>query len=79
MVIGSSSRGTYSGGVVVAKGWLGPKGGSSTSFLKCQTAGLWRRFIKKELDIMRFRLYEVNFDLTCKGLQNTSTHILLIF
>ena len=27
---------------------------------------------KKELDIMRFRLYEVKFDLTCEGHQNTS-------
>ena len=28
---------------------------------------IWRRFTKKELDIMRFRLYVVNFDLTCEG------------
>ena len=27
---------------------------------------------KKEHDIMRFRLYEVYFDLTCDGHQNTS-------
>ena len=33
---------------------------------------LWRRLIKKEVDIMIFRLYEVNFDLTCEGHLNTS-------
>ena len=34
------------------------------SDVKSQTAGLWRKFIKKELDIMRFRHNEVNFEVT---------------
>ena len=30
--------------------------------VKCQIARLWRRFMIDELDIVRFRLNEVNFD-----------------
>ena len=59
----------------IVVGWLGPRGGGSTNnskISKNQTAGLWRRFIKKELDIMRFRHNEVNFELTCESHQNTS-------
>ena len=37
---------------------------------KSPKMALWRRLIKKELDIMRFRLYKFNFDLTCKGHQS---------
>ena len=39
---------------------------------KCQTHGLWRRLTKKELDIMRLRYYEVNFEVTFDDHQNTS-------
>ena len=62
-------------------GWRGVKGCVSHHILylliicqmsKCQTPWLWRRFEKKELDIMRLKLYEVKFDLTCERHQNTS-------
>ena len=33
---------------------------------------VYMSFIKKELDIMRFRFYEINFDLTCEGQPNYS-------
>ena len=37
-----------------------------------QTAGLWRRLIKQEPDIMRLRYNVVNFDITCEGHLNYS-------
>ena len=39
---------------------------------KWQTSGLWRRLTKNELDIMRPRYYEVNFEVRFDDYQNTS-------
>ena len=47
---------------------------------KCQTAALWRRFIKNDLDIMRFRNNEVNFEAAFDYHQNTSNvHKIYVF
>ena len=39
---------------------------------KCQTPGLWRRLTKKNLDIMRLRYDEVNFEVRFDDHQNTT-------
>ena len=39
---------------------------------KTQTPGLWRRFVKKELDIKKLRHNEVNFEVIFDDPQNTS-------
>ena len=39
---------------------------------KNQKTALWRKFVKKELDIMRFRDNEVNFEVTLYDHQNIS-------
>ena len=48
---------------------VGSRGGGThvSQMSKSQTAGLWRRFIKRELDIMRLRHNEVNFEATFDG------------
>ena len=37
-----------------------------------QTPGLWRRFTKKEIDIMRFTHIYINFDVTYDAHQKLS-------
>ena len=37
---------------------------------KSQTFGLWRRFTKNKIDIMRFMHIDINFDITHEGHQN---------
>ena len=48
-----------------------------------QTSGLWRRFRKKLIDIMRFTNINVNFDVRYEGHQNCpkilSMNILRVF
>ena len=47
--------------------WLEPRDGGVT---KSQTSGLCVRFVKKDLDIMRLRHNEVNFEATFDDHQN---------
>ena len=41
---------------------------------KSQTHGLWRRFTKKLIDIMRFTHIDVNFDIKYDGDQKPSKY-----
>ena len=81
----SNSRGTYSGGMIEAWGWWGGGGTFTKIFIKSKKFLSEMSIIfsdvknSKNMEEVhkkgtwhKFRLYEVNFDLTCEGHPNYS-------